>query len=112
VREIAPALEVRMATTAMFLAAKLEAHRDRVAGEPLMGQDLTDIVSLVNGRESLLAEVRDLPPEPREFIRSSLRTLLGDADFAFVIHAHLPPDDASHRRAKSILERLRQRADG
>ena len=56
VREIAPALQVRMATPAMFLAAKPEAHRDRGADDPLMSQDLTDIVSLVNGRASLPVE--------------------------------------------------------
>lgn len=95
----------------MFLAAKLEAHGDRGAGDPMMSQDLTDIVSVVNGRASLLAEVRDMPPEPREFIRSSLRDLLADPGFAFVIHAHLPPDDASQGRAASVLERLRQLAD-
>jgi hypothetical protein len=111
VREIAPALQVRMATPAMFLAAKLEAHRDRGAGDPLMSQDLTDIVSLVNGRASLPAEVRKMPPEPWEFIRRSLRDLLADPGLAFVIHAHLPPDDASQGRTDLVLERLRQMAD-
>jgi len=111
VREIAPALRVRMATPAMFLAAKLEAHRDRGAGNPLMSQDLTDIVSLVNGRASLPAEVRDMPPEPREFIRRSLRDLLADPGLAFVIHAHLPPDDASQGRTDLVLERLQRMAD-
>jgi len=112
VREIAPGLEVRMATPTMFLAAKLEAHRDRGAGDPLMSQDLTDIVSVVNGRASLVAEVRDMPSEPREFIRSSLLELLADTDIVFVIHAHLPPDDASQGRADFVLERLRQLANG
>ncbi len=111
VREIAPGLEVRMATPAMFLAAKLEAHRDRGADDPLMSQDLTDIVSLVNGRASLIAEVHDMPSEPREFIRSSLLELLADTDIVFVIHAHLPPDDASQGRADFVLERLRQLAN-
>ncbi len=101
-----------MATAAMLLAAKLEAHRDRGAGDPWLRQDLTDIVSRVNGRASLLVEVRDMPPEPREFIRSSLRDLLADPGFAFVIHAHHPPDDTSQGRAASVLERLRQLADG
>jgi hypothetical protein len=112
VREIAPGLQVRMATPVMFLAAKLEAHRDRGADDPLMSQDLTDIVSLVNGRASLPAEVRDMPPEPRQFIRSSLGGLLADPGFTFVIHAHLPPDDASQARAATVLGRLRQLAHG
>jgi hypothetical protein len=111
-REIAPGLIVRTATPAMFLAAKLEAHRDRGAGDPMMSQDLTDILSLVNGRESLVAEVRIMPSEPEEFIRASLRELLADADFTFVIHAHLPPDDASQARAAYVLQRLRQLAEG
>ena len=55
----------------VFLAAKLEARGDRDAEDPMMSQDLTDIVSLVNGRASLLAEVRDMPPQFREFTRSS-----------------------------------------
>lgn len=112
VREIAPALQVRMATPAMFLAAKLEAYRDRGAGDPLLSQDLTDVVSLVNGRAALPTEVRDMPPDAHGFIRSSLRDLLADPGFAFVIHAHLPPDDTSQGRADAILERLRQLAEG
>jgi NADPH:quinone reductase-like Zn-dependent oxidoreductase len=55
-------------------------------------------------RETLSDEVRDMPPEPREFVRSRLRDLLADAGFAFIIHAHLPLDDASQARTTYVLE--------
>lgn len=101
-----------MAPPALFLAAKLEAFGDRGASDPLMSQDLTDIVSLVNGRVSLPDKVSALPPEARDFVRSSLRDLLADPGFTFVVQAHLPPDDASQGRADTVLRRLRQLADG
>lgn len=112
VREVAPVLRVRMATAAMLLAAELETHRDRRADDPLQSQDPTEIVSLANGRVPLPAEVRDAPPEPRQFVRSYLGDLLADPGRAFVIHAHLPPDDASQARAATVLKRLRRLTNG
>ncbi len=109
--EIAPALAVRVATPPMFLATKLEAHRDRGAADPTMSQDLTDIVSLVNGRPSLEAEVGAMPTEARDFVRSAIRELLAEPDFAFVVHAHLPPDEASQGRSALVLAALRRLAD-
>lgn len=96
----------------MFLAAKLEAYGDRGASDPLMSQDLTDVVSLVNGRASLSDEVEALPHEARDFVQSSLRDLLADPGFAFVVQAHLPPDDASQGRADTVLKRLQQLTNG
>ncbi|MFO7544438.1 MAG: hypothetical protein R6W77_02980 [Trueperaceae bacterium] len=75
-----------------------------------MSHDLTDIVSLVNGRSTLVGEVRDMPPDARSFIQRVVRDLLEEPDFAFVIHAHLPPDDASQGRAEFVLAQLRRLA--
>ena len=108
--EIAPGLTVRVATPPMFLATKLEAHKDRGAADPTMSQDLTDIVSLVNGRPSLEAEVGAMPPEARDFVRAAVRELLAEPDFEFVVHAHLPPDDASQGRSTLVLAALRRLA--
>jgi predicted nucleotidyltransferase len=108
--EIASGLTVRVATPPMFLATKLEAHMDRGAADPTMSQDLTDIVSLVNGRPSLEAEVGAMPPEARDFVRAVARVLLADPDFEFIVHAHLPPDDASQGRSALVLAALRRLA--
>jgi hypothetical protein len=63
VREVASSITVRVATPAMFLAAKLEAHHDRGASDPMMSRDLTDVVALVNGRASLHREAGEVPVE-------------------------------------------------
>lgn len=110
--EIAPGVSVRTATAAMYLAAKLEAHRDRGAADPMLSRDLTDVVSLVNGRASLLDDVREMPAEAGEFVRSAVRGLLSDPGFAFVVHAHLPPDDASQDRTSYVLDRLHELTEG
>jgi predicted nucleotidyltransferase len=109
--ELAPGLTVRLATPPMFLATKLEAHLDRGAADPTMSQDLTDIVSLVNGRPSLEAEVGTMNREARDFVRAAVRELLAEPDFAFVVHAHLPPDEASQGRSAYVLAALRRLAE-
>lgn len=109
---IAPDLSIRVGTPGMFLAAKLEAFLDRGADDPVMSQDLTDIVSLVNGREPIVGEVQSLPSNVRAFVQRTVGDLLQDAQFAFVVHAHLPPDDASQNRAGFVLAQLRRIAKG
>lgn len=105
---IAPGLEVRVATPGMFIAAKLEAYLGRGAEDPVMSQDLTDIVLLVSGRTSILEEVRHIPADARSFVQQALAGLLADPEFAFVVHAHLPPDDESQGRAEFVLAQLRR----
>lgn len=112
IHEIEPGLAVRLATAPMFLAAKLEAHGDRGVRDAWLSRDLTDIVSIVNGRDSLLAEINDAPIEARIFIRSSVQALLADPGFDFLVQAHLPPDDASQQRANIVIARLQRIATG
>jgi hypothetical protein len=108
--EVASDLEVRVATAEMFLATKLEAFLDRGAQDPTMSHDLTDIVSLVNGRIELVEEVRRLPPDARAFVQRVVSDLVADSQIAFVIHAHLPPDDASQGRTEFVLSQPRRLA--
>jgi hypothetical protein len=101
---------VRVATPAMFIAAKLEAFLDRGAADPVMSRDLTDVVLLVNGRSTVVEDVRDMPLEARSFVGGVVRGLVADPEFAFVVHAHLPPDDASQGRTDYVLAQLERLA--
>jgi hypothetical protein len=68
-------LEIRMVTAPYFVATKLAAFRGRGRGDFLGSHDLEDVVSVVDGRESLSAEVRDAGPELREYVGREIANL-------------------------------------
>lgn len=103
-------ITIRLVTAPYFLATKLEALLGRGAGDFLGSRDLEDIVTLVDGREELAAEVTAEPEALRSFLRKTLGTLLGDSRFLEAIPGHLPPDEASQRRSRLVLERMRRLA--
>lgn len=103
---IAPELEILVADPGMLLATKLEAYLERGAGDLMMSHDLTDVVSLVEGRPELVDEVARLDEQVRAFVRDAIGRLLGDREMRFALAGHLPPDAASQARAGVVLERL------
>ena len=103
---IAPELEILVADPGMLLATKLEAYLERGAGDLMMSHDLTDVVSLVEGRPELVDEVARLDEQVRAFVRDAIGRLLGDGEMRFALAGHLPPDAASQARAGVVLERL------
>lgn len=108
---VAPGLTIRIVDPGLFLATKLEAYLNRGGGDFVLSHDITDIVTLVEGRPEIVAEVRRLRAGPKEFIRSALSGLLHDDDFRLAIHGHLPPDAPSQARSEIVLERLRALVD-
>jgi hypothetical protein len=53
-----PSLEIRAITAPFFLATKLEAFKGRGGGDYFASHDLEDVISVIDGRSELLAEVR------------------------------------------------------
>lgn len=56
----------------------------------------------------LADEIAQVPDPVREFIRAALGGLVRRSDLLTLVHAHLPPDDASQARAEEILLRMRR----
>jgi hypothetical protein len=69
-------LEIRVITAPYFIATKLEAFKGRGGGDFLGSHDLEDIVSVRDGREALLSEVRSAPPDLRLFMSHEIGKLL------------------------------------
>jgi predicted nucleotidyltransferase len=98
---------IRLIAAPVFLATKLEAFHGRGQGDYLASHDLEDVLTVVDGREELIAEIRASPAELREYLADQLSTLLAAADFIQAIPGHLPGDPASQARAPVLLQRLR-----
>jgi hypothetical protein len=99
---------IRLIAAPVFLATKLEAFHGRGLGDYLASHDLEDVLTVVDGREELIAETRDSSAELREYLARRLSDLFASIDFIQAIPGHLPGDPASQLRAPVLLQRLRQ----
>jgi len=80
--ELAEGLALRHLSAPYFLATKFEAFRDRGHNDVFMSHDLEDILMVVEGRSTLVAEVGAAPDDVRRHIASSVAGLLTQPPFA------------------------------
>lgn len=97
---------VRLVTPAYFVATKLAAFHDRGCRDPIASHDLEDLIAVVDGRDSLAAEIQAAPNDVRLFIASSWQHFLETGNAPAFVAAHLAPDDASQARATLVLSRI------
>ncbi len=100
-------VSANVVSPAMFLATKLEAFNDRGKGDVYMSHDLEDIITVVDGRAEISADVVAAPAEVRAFIAGWLAKQLGETDFLEAIPGHLPAMLGSRQRLPIVLERLK-----
>lgn len=86
-----------------LVATKLEAFRGRGGGDFAASHDLEDIVTLLDGYERLVDEVRDGSGAMREYVSLECRSLLADTGFVDKLPWHLRPDPASQARLDLIV---------
>jgi len=101
-------LGIRVITPPDFLATKLEAFLGRGQGDFLLSQDIADIVSLIDGRVELVAEVSAADLSVRQFIAISLSDFQKSQIFAEALAGHMLPDAISQQRISLVLERIDQ----
>jgi predicted nucleotidyltransferase len=103
-------LEIRMVTAPYFVVTKLEAFKGRGGRDFLGSHDLEDVVSVVDGRETLSAEVRNAGADLSEYVRREIMKLLANPGFIDALPCFLLPDAASQSRISIVLGRLRDLA--
>lgn len=108
-RELPSGARIRAASPSFLLATKLEAFEGRGRDDLLASHDFADIVSLFDGREEFIGELRGAPSDLREYVAAEVSALLEHERLLDGIHAQLPPDAASQARAETtVLPRLRE----
>lgn len=99
-------LPIRLVTPPCFLATKLEAFEDRGRGDYLESHDLEDVLSVVDGRREIVAEVSQADSTIRLYIVAMFERLLSDEGFLNALPG-LVFDGSPATRAPVVLERLR-----
>lgn len=97
---------VRVVSATCFVATKLVAFGDRGKGDFYGSHDLEDVVTVVDGRGSLVAELAAEDAALRTFVSSEIRRLLGLQGFIDALPGHLESDEASQQRLPLLLGRL------
>lgn len=70
--------EIRVLTPPLFIATKLEAYRGRGKGDLFTSRDAEDILLVVDGRDTLAAEIAQADDAVQDYIAAEFRALLAD----------------------------------
>jgi len=99
---------IRVITAPFFLGTKMEAFRGRGRMDFQASHDLEDFVAVIEGRDTLLAEIAESPQELRHYLAEAAKTLLAESRFLDV----LPGFIVDSKRVPLIQERLASIATG
>lgn len=94
---------IRVVSPAYFLGTKLEAYRGRGNSDPLASRDVEDILNVVDGRDTLIAEVATAPAALRADIGAGIEGLMRHRDFEYAVQA---TSHNNRQREELIFHRL------
>lgn len=100
---------IRLVLPAYFIATKLEAYRGRGKDDPLGSRDIEDILSLFNGRDTLVEELAQASPTLRNYVSEQFKHLLANQGFEFAVQDAARGDPG---RQELIFERLSSVIEG
>jgi len=106
--QLEPSLQIRSITAPVFLATKLDAFNGRGKGDYVASHDLEDAMSVIDGRPSIVEEVRSASEELRAYLAAEWHVLLRNGRFIDAIPAHLPPDASSQARVPLLVQRIEE----
>lgn len=96
----------KVITPACFLATKLQAFSERGQSDYYGSKDLEDIVTLVDGREAIVTDVRD--SRVQDFVSKSFARLLECPEFRDALPGHLSQMYSGEARRALVLDRFGQ----
>lgn len=102
---------IKLITAPVFVATKLEAFADRGKGDFLFSHDLGDIIAIVDGRDSLLEECRQVDAALKAYLQIKFAELMNHPSFRQALSGHLSPDAASQSRLPLLERRLGELAN-
>lgn len=102
--ELTPSKYIRLISAPAFIATKLAAFHDRGGGDWLASHDLEDILTVIDGRSSVIVELSTASPQLQNWVSPQLRALLSEQRF---IDA-LPGLIEDSNRSEIVIQRLWQ----
>lgn len=94
---------IRVVLPAYFVATKLAAYQGRGNNDPLASRDIEDLLSVIDGRESLLIELQAANPLLRQVVAEQIRHLLQHSDVDYAVQSTAR---GNRQREELIMQRL------
>jgi hypothetical protein len=109
--ELGQNVEAKVVTRTFFVATKLAAFQDRGHSDLYGSRDLEDIVTVVEGSESIIEEIANASPDLRRFITTGFSNLIAHADFDEALFGHLSATFGARERVDEIKQKFVQIAE-
>jgi hypothetical protein len=109
---LAADLEILVVTAPFFLATKVDAFRGRGQGDFCSSHDLEDMIFVIDGRPSIVDEVRGETRALREHLGGHFAKMLATPEFRDALPGYLLPDAMSQARIGTVIRRLEEIAAG
>lgn len=106
--DLTPKLSIRLVSAPYFVATKIEAFHGRGKNDFLMSVDIEDIISVIDGRNELLSEIKASPKGLREYIAQEISSMLKVLAFTENLSGFVPGDPGSQARVPKLLVRLKE----
>jgi predicted nucleotidyltransferase len=100
--------QIQLISAPYFLATKLEAFHGRGQFDYRMSRDMEDIVTVLDGRPEIVAEVERCADLLQQYLKNEFARLLLERDFVEALPGHLLPDQVSQQRIRIVPERIRR----
>lgn len=97
---------VRLIAAPVFLGTKLEAFKGRGNNDYMASHDLEDIVTVIDGRATLIEEARESTRGLRSYLATEFSQLLTNRDFMDALPGQLPTDLGSQARLPGLIRKL------
>lgn len=98
---------IKIISAPYFIATKLEAFKDRGKQDFLLSHDLEDIISILDGRPSILSDIVNTSNNLKQYIASEFLSLINNDQFLQALPGHLNYSQETESRKKIVLERMK-----
>jgi predicted nucleotidyltransferase len=102
---------VRMVSAPYFLITKLEAFDGRGNSDYLRSHDIEDIIAVLDGRPTVVDEVKQAESNLASELSARFQVLLQDQRFVDAVSGHMPSDATSQARVAIILDIIKSIAE-
>lgn len=106
--ELSASCTANVVTAPFFIATKLEAFSDRGERDFYGSHDMEDILTVLDGRATVLEEIGNAPKMLRKYLADRFVALISEADFIQCLLGHVPSDSASQERVPILLETVQR----
>ncbi len=98
---------INLISAPAFIATKLEAFHGRGKKDFLASHDLEDLITVFDGRDELIDEIKTGNIDLRKSIVNEISSLLNTKEFINSLPGQLPGDTASQSRLPELLQKLK-----